>query len=78
LQLSAGLNRIELVMKTNQLAVGSYMISLDITEPFVRYFGRFENILSFEVEANQGTSSDRSILQSWGYGSYVLDIFKAN
>lgn len=78
LQLSAGVNQIELVLRTNQLAVGSYMISLDITEPFVRYFGRFENILSFEVEGNQGISSDRSVLQSWGYGSYVLDVFKAN
>lgn len=76
LQLSSGLNQIDLVLKTNQLAVGSYIISLDLTEPFVRYFGRFENILSFEVDANQGKSSDRSVLQSWGYGSYVLDIFQ--
>jgi lipopolysaccharide transport system ATP-binding protein len=74
INLLAGSNALMLSLKTDQLAVGNYTMSFDLTEPFVKYFDRKEQILHFTVQASANNSKDRSVLQSWGYGSLDLNL----
>jgi lipopolysaccharide transport system ATP-binding protein len=74
IDLIAGNNLIVLALMAAHLAVGNYVISFDLTEPFVRYFDRKEQVLQFSIQASASDTRNRSVLQSWGYGSIDLEL----
>jgi lipopolysaccharide transport system ATP-binding protein len=78
IELSDGLTAVEFDILTDQLAVGSYHISLDLTWPEVEFFDRIENCLCFEVVSNSRNGRTRSLSQKWGYGSYEVPIIPVN
>ena len=50
-QLKRGENKVAFILPVDQLANGSYSVSLDLTIPFVEYIHRLEQCLHFDVEA---------------------------
>ncbi|MBD2099631.1 ABC transporter ATP-binding protein [Leptolyngbya sp. FACHB-261] len=73
-ELKSGLNRISFTLSTEQLAVGTYSISLDLTLPDVRYYDRVEDCLQFEVVRTPSRTAKRVLPQSWRYGSLELTL----
>jgi lipopolysaccharide transport system ATP-binding protein len=70
--LEVGFNEITLLLDSSSLAIGQYLISLDITRPNVEYFDRCSNCLGFEIiKAGEG---DRSLDQAWDYGCIELPL----
>jgi lipopolysaccharide transport system ATP-binding protein len=74
LELRPGLNSVSLIFSINQLAVGSYFISLDLTLPDAEFYDRVENCLSFDVVRPPSDGFVRVLSQSWGYGSFELPL----
>ena len=72
--LSQGVNSFEIAMPTNHLANGSYLISLDLTEPFAEYFDRADNCLSVDLARATPDSNTRILMQSWGFGSIQIPL----
>ncbi|HPI30847.1 MAG TPA: polysaccharide ABC transporter ATP-binding protein [Bacteroidales bacterium] len=61
-------------LNVSKLAIGQYTISLDLTVPDKAYFDRIENCLMFEVIRKPDENDRRVLKQTWGYGSFELDI----
>ena len=58
----------------DQLAVGKYLLSLDLTVPFVEVLDRAENCLSFEVVRPPAKEKSLVLQQSWRYGCYEFPL----
>jgi lipopolysaccharide transport system ATP-binding protein len=71
--LSAGLTRVSLKLPTAQLANGDYLISVDLTHPFIEFFDRVEDCVRFSID-----SSSRNLEQKWGYGCLVIPLHVAS
>ena len=69
LVLKAGVSRIVSRHEIGMLAVGRYILSLDIADPPYSYLDRVENCLSFEVNTPPRGEAYRRMQQAWGYGS---------
>jgi lipopolysaccharide transport system ATP-binding protein len=69
-----GENRIMLKIYVGNLALGEYVVSIDITMPNVKYFDRCEDCLSFEVVKINGMS--RQLEAQWNYGFFILPLEK--
>jgi lipopolysaccharide transport system ATP-binding protein len=54
------------------LAIGEYVISIDLTEPNIQYYDRCDDCLSFEILKTE--ANDRHLDQSWNYGFVNLPI----
>ena len=67
--LITGLNKISFTLPVNQLALGSYFISLDLSQPWVEFYDRAETCLFFEVARAPEEGSETVLAQSWGFGS---------
>jgi lipopolysaccharide transport system ATP-binding protein len=74
LELKAGINTIFFSFPADQLAVGRYLVSIDLTLPNVEYYDRAENCLSFEIARAPINGCIRSFNQSWGYGSFEVHL----
>jgi lipopolysaccharide transport system ATP-binding protein len=72
--LQAGVNRVHFSLPTGQLAIGDYVVSLDVTHPDVEYYDRVENCLAFSVTRPPRSGAVRAVEQRWGYGSVELDL----
>lgn len=72
IQLTPGITKISAVLHGNHLAVGSYLASLDVTVPFVRYCDRLENALMFDITRPPAAGFERVLTQGWGAGSYEM------
>ena len=77
LQLTAGKTRYEVELDTSQLAVGSYILSLDLTIPLVRFFDRLEHAVRFDIARPPRPGRQLALPQKWGYGSYELPVRRA-
>ncbi|MFQ4140817.1 polysaccharide ABC transporter ATP-binding protein [Chlorogloeopsis sp. ULAP02] len=67
-ELSPGLNTVSFHLPINQLALGSYFISLDLSLPWVEYLDRVESCLFFEVARPPHDDATQVLSQSWGFG----------
>jgi lipopolysaccharide transport system ATP-binding protein len=77
LHLNPGQNRYEIEVDTSQLAVGSYILSLDLTIPLVLFFDRLEHAVRFDIARPPRPGKQLALPQSWGYGSYELPVRRA-
>jgi lipopolysaccharide transport system ATP-binding protein len=67
-----GLNRVLLKLSTAQLATGDYLISVDLSNPFVDFFDRAEDCVRLTIDAN--IDRERNLEQKWGYGCFVVPL----
>jgi lipopolysaccharide transport system ATP-binding protein len=74
INVKSGNNPISFLLPINQLALGKYFISLDVTQPDVEYYDRAENCLFFEVIRSPAEGCIRVLSQSWGRGCFEIDI----
>ncbi|AFY36209.1 ABC transporter ATP-binding protein [Calothrix sp. PCC 7507] len=76
IEISPGTNSVLFNFPTNQLALGSYIISLDLSLPNILYFDRVEHCLTFEVFRQLENGNHAELSQAWGFGSveFQLDI----
>ncbi|MEH2436126.1 MAG: polysaccharide ABC transporter ATP-binding protein [Nostoc sp.] len=72
--LSPGENSVSFMLSLEQLAVGSYYISLDLALPWLEYYDRVENCFLLEVVRPPKDGAHCVMLQSWGYGSLELPL----
>jgi len=66
LGLKSGINEITLLIDISNLAIGQYVMSIDITKPNIEYFDRCTNCIFFETIRQ--TEGDRVLEQAWEYG----------
>lgn len=67
-----GTRKVNFQFSIKNWALGKYFISIDLTQPDVKYFERLENILMFEIVRKSQT--DRRVLDlSWNYGPLQID-----
>jgi lipopolysaccharide transport system ATP-binding protein len=62
------LNPVSFNLPINQLALGSYFISLDLSLPWIEYLDRVESCLYFEVARPPHDEATQVLSQSWGFG----------
>ncbi len=67
-----GTRKVSFQFSIKNWALGKYFISIDLTQPDVKYFERLDNILMFEIVRKSQT--DRRVLDlSWNYGPLQID-----
>jgi lipopolysaccharide transport system ATP-binding protein len=76
IELNPGENHILFKFSTNQLAIGSYSISLDLTLPDIKFYDRSENCLGFEITRPPRSGYIRALSQAWRYGSIEIEIIR--
>jgi hypothetical protein len=59
-------------LSIKDMAIGNYIINIDITEPNIEYYDRNEGCLNFEVIKNTDGLTRRHLSQQWNYGSYNI------
>ncbi len=74
IKLKPGLNPISFIIPIAQLAIGKYLISLDLTKPDIEFYDRVENCLAFEVMRPPSKDCIRALSQSWGYGCFEINL----
>jgi lipopolysaccharide transport system ATP-binding protein len=74
LHIQPGRQMISTILDTGQLAVGSYLLSLDLAVPNVEYLDRAETCLSFDVVRAAEGGASRVLSQTWGMGSYEIPV----
>jgi lipopolysaccharide transport system ATP-binding protein len=75
-KVNRGSNPVSFSFSTNNLAVGFYRISIDLTQPDVDFYDRAENCFEFEVIRPPRDSETRVLSQSWQYGSIQIKLTK--
>ena len=70
--LRQGVTRLVLRHDIQNLAIGSYSLSLDITRPNLEYIHRTENCLDFERDTSVSVIGRKRIDQNWGKGCWEL------
>ncbi|MBO3460964.1 ABC transporter ATP-binding protein [Aetokthonos hydrillicola Thurmond2011] len=74
IHLEPGSNPVSVILPINQLALGKYYISLDLTKPEIEYYDRAENCLAFEVIRPPQEGRVRVLSQSLGRGCLEIDL----
>ncbi|MEH2048718.1 ABC transporter ATP-binding protein [Nostoc sp.] len=74
ISLQPGLNFISFTFDIEQLAVGSYFISLDLSLPDIEYYDRVDDCLQFDVTRPPKNNYIRVLNQSWRYGSFEVNL----
>jgi lipopolysaccharide transport system ATP-binding protein len=72
IELAPGVTRVSATVHGGRLAVGSYLASLDLTTPFVRFYDRLDNALIFDISRPPTAGYERVLMQGWGLGSYEI------
>ncbi len=70
--LKNGLNEITLLFEASNLAIGQYLVSLDLTDPYVEYFDRCISCLKFDVV--KPTEETRFLEQAFNFGCIELPL----
>jgi lipopolysaccharide transport system ATP-binding protein len=78
IELKLGINPISFIMPINQLALGKYLISLDLAKPDVEYYDRVENCLAFEVTRPPIEGNILVLSQTWGFGCFEIKLEARN
>ncbi|MEH2411372.1 ABC transporter ATP-binding protein [Nostoc sp.] len=74
LNINTGINVISFSFPIDKFAVGSYIISLDLTLPDAEFYDRVEEGLRFDVNRPPNNGYIRVLNQSWGYGSFEIPL----
>jgi len=74
LYLHRGQNDIAVSIPIQDLAVGSYYLSMDVTHPDAEYYDRVEQCLTFDVARAPKEGAIRVLDQKWGYGCMELHL----
>lgn len=74
IDLGEGETKVVARLDVSCLAVGGYSLSIDITKPFVTFYDRVEDCLEFHVGPEHWHNSLHPLLQSWQYGSVLLEM----
>ena len=69
-----GRNTVVVKMSTKHLAIGEYVLSVDLTNPFVEFYDRAEDCIRFQVFSNTYFELQQQLDQRWGYGSVLLPL----
>jgi lipopolysaccharide transport system ATP-binding protein len=69
-----GDNNVKLKIFVGNLALGEYILSIDITKPNEKYYDRCDDCLSFEVVKIDSMS--RQLEQQWNFGFFILPLEK--
>jgi lipopolysaccharide transport system ATP-binding protein len=72
--IGCGTNTVLVTISTKHLAVGEYVVSIDLTNPYVEFIDRVEDCIKFEIYADHRPDSGRDFEQRWGYGSTLLPL----
>jgi len=80
IELRPGMNSVSFSLPIHHLALGSYFISLDLTQPMIEFYDRSENCLFFEVVRAPAEDGHAVLSQAWGFGSveFPLEILLDN
>lgn len=73
ISLDAGANQLTLDIKVGALAVGDYVLSITTVQPGIKILDDADDALWFTIERKPKSGAPRSVAQSWGYGSAVLE-----
>ena len=71
--LSAGTNQVFIELSTRHLAAGRYVVSVDLTDPFIEYYDRVEDCVWLEIDPHAEIGESK-LEQSWGYGSLSMPL----
>jgi hypothetical protein len=74
INIDIGENKLVIKLFTNNLALGAYNLSIDITIPNERYLDRNSDCLGFEVVKINGLS--RQLQPEWGYGYTTINAIR--
>jgi ABC-type polysaccharide/polyol phosphate transport system ATPase subunit len=69
-----GFNTVMVGLDAGSLAVGEYLLSVDLTNPCVEYYDRAEDCIIVEVNGNHIVGAKRDFEQRWGYGSNLIPL----
>jgi hypothetical protein len=72
--IKAGVNRFRTTLGLPKLAVGRYSTSIFITQPFVLFHDRLDDIICFEIDSTEVGSAKQPLNQAWGLGSVSLPL----
>ena len=67
-----GRTQLQISNDIGQLGVGTYLVSLDLTHPHVKFLDRAEHCLSFQLHGVPPEVGGRKMEQQWGKGSWEL------
>lgn len=72
--LSIDIGETEIIMDLiiKDLALGEYVLSIDLTQPNVKYYDRCDECLSFDVI--RATYRSRQLEQNWNFGYFTLPL----
>jgi hypothetical protein len=68
-----GVNRCRAMVNLPRLALGRYTISVFLTQPFVKFYDRVDDIVCFRID-HSDLESKQPLDQSWGFGSLSLPL----
>ena len=74
LSFGEGRNKVAMRIPIGSLANGSYSISIDLTEPKVRYYDRTEDCITVDINSTTVRNASLPLQQAWGYGSILFPI----
>ena len=78
--IKTGMNSVIVTISTKYLAVGEYLLSIDLTNPFIEFYDRVEDCLRFSVspnlipDAGHFPDAGHYFEQRWGYGSTLIPL----
>jgi lipopolysaccharide transport system ATP-binding protein len=72
--LKRGVNRFRTAVDLPKLAVGRYSVSVFVTQPFVTFYDRLDDILFFEIDPTDADPAKQPLNQAWGLGSVSLPL----
>jgi lipopolysaccharide transport system ATP-binding protein len=71
-EIEEGDNKFRMELNIGDLALGEYIVSIDITIPNEKYFDRCDECLCFDVIKSNKRS--RQLEQEWNYGFFTLPV----
>ena len=74
IEFKRGINSLKLFFPAPRLAAGSYLLSIDLTSPWVAMYHRVEDCLALTVNPMGSEIGMRPLKQEWGHGSSLLPI----
>jgi lipopolysaccharide transport system ATP-binding protein len=72
-QLDMGSTTFEMSIDVSRLALGQYMLSLELTKPFAEIFDFCEDCLSFDLGSEHFSDVLQPFRQDWQNGSVLFD-----
>jgi lipopolysaccharide transport system ATP-binding protein len=70
--LRPGVNRVRVALSAAHLALGAYMVSIDLNVPFTEYLDRAENCLTFDVTRSPREGGWLVLDQKWSKGAVEI------